>query len=174
MQNPLNTFVFVYKEEVISSVLTTTREYGRWLEELFDSSICQLELYCKSKKKTGESVLEMHPGTRIGEWFGKQSLSDNSLLSWYIYQESTMMDKLKKMKLAEYRDAIPISVNDEQGRRMLRLYSIQQIELYIRSNIDKKFNISQLYTQPKQIKIRESDFNKMVIPQIKQQRRKLF
>lgn len=170
----LDTFVFVSDNKVISSTMTTTREYGRWLEELFDSSICQLELYCKSKKKTGESVLEMHPGTRIGEWFGKQNFTSGNLQSWYLYQDSTMMDKLKKMKLAEYRDAIPISVNDEQGRRMLRVYTIEQIELYVKSNIDKNFSIAGLYSPPKQIKIRESDFNKMVIPQIKQQRKRLF
>lgn len=170
----LDTFVFVYKDEVISSALTTTREYGRWLEELFDSSICQLELYCRSLKKTGEKVLEMHPGTRIGEWFSKQNLVSKNLQSWYIYQDSTMMDKLRKMKLAEYRDAIPISVNDKEGRRMLRVYSVEQLELYIKTNIDKKFDISRLYNQPKQIRIRESDFNKMIIPKVKQERRKLF
>lgn len=174
MQNPLGTFVFVYKEEVISSMLTTTREYGRWLEELFDSSICQMELYLKSKKKDGESVLEMHPGTKIGDWFGKQNLSAGNLQSWYLYQDSTMMDKIRKMKLAEYRDAIPISVNDKQGRRMLRVYTVEQIELYIKSNIDRKFSIEGLYAQPKQIKIRESDFNKMIVPQIKKQRNRLF
>ena len=85
-----------------------------------------------------------------------------------------MMDKLRKMKLAEYRDAIPISVNDKEGRRMLRVYSVEQLELYIKTNIDKKFDISRLYNQPKQIRIRESDFNKMIIPKVKQERRKLF
>ena len=174
MKNPLGTFVFVYKEEVISSALTTTREYGRWLEELYDSSICQLELYLKAKKKTGESVLEMHPGTKIGEWFNKRNFEPKKFQSWFVYQDSTMMDKIRKYNLAEYRDAIPISVNDKQGRRMLRLYTIEQIELYVKTNIDRDFKIDGLYAQPKQIRIRESDFNKMIIPQIKEQRQRLF
>jgi len=174
MNKPLNAFVIVYKEEVISPLLTTTREYGRWLEELFDSSICQLELYTKSKKRTGESVLESHPGTKIGDWFSKQDFQQKNLQSWFIYQDSTMMDKLRKYKLAEYRDAIPISVNDEQGRRMLRCYSLQQIELYIKSNIDKKFIIEGLYSSPKQVKVRESDFDKMIMPKVVLTRKKLF
>lgn len=174
MGSPLNTFVIVYEEEVISPLLTTTREYGRWLEDTFDSSICQLELYLKSKKKTGESVLEPHPGTKIGEWFNKQNFQKRELQSWFVYQDSTMMDKIRKYKLAEYRDAIPISVNDKQGRRMLRCYSLQQIELYVKSNIDRNFKIDTLYASPKQIKIRESDFDKMIIPKTETVRKRLF
>lgn len=168
----LDTFVIVHNNTIISPVLTTTREYGRWLEETFDSSICQLEIYLKSKKKGGESVLEFHPGTRIGDWFSKQSLSNKNLYSWFVYQDSTMMDKLCKYKLAEYKDAIPISVNDEQGRRMLRCYTVEQIELYVKSNIDKSFKLE--YSKPKQVKVRDSDFNKMIIPKIKEQRKALF
>jgi len=168
----IQTFVVVYNNEVISPALTTTREYGRWMEEYFDSSICQLELYMRSKKKGGEIVLECHPGTRIGEWFGKQDFPQNNLQSWFFYQDSTMMDKIRKYNLAEYKDAIPISVNDEQGRRMLRCYTVQQIELYIKSNIDKSFRLE--YAKPKQIKIRDTDFEKMVMPKIKQEKRRLF
>lgn len=174
MSSLLNTFVIVSQNKVISPLLTTTREYGRWLEETFDSSICQLELYLKSKKKTGESVLEIHPGTRIGEWFSKQDLQSNNLQSWYFYQNSTIVDKIRKYKLAEYKDAIPISVNDEQGRRMLRCYTVEQIELYVRSNIDRKFQINNLYAPPKQIRIRESDFAKMIMPEVKQAKKRLF
>lgn len=168
----LQTFVIVSDNKVISPVLTTTREYGRFLEDTFDSSICRLELYMVSKKSDGETVLESHPGTKIGSWFDKNKFFQNSLQSWFIYQDSTMMDKIRKYKLAEYRDAIPISVNDEKGRRMLRCYTVDQIDLYIRSNIDKLFKLE--YDKPKQIKIRESDFNKMIIPQIKQERKRLF
>ena len=50
MEKYLNTFVLVNKDRVISPILTTTREYGNWLEKIFDSSICNLELYMKSLK----------------------------------------------------------------------------------------------------------------------------
>lgn len=168
----LSTFVIVKDNTIISPILTTTREYGRWMEEYFNSSICQLELYMKSRKKGGEVVLECHPGTRIGEWYSNHNFTSQNLQSWFIYQDSTMMDKLRKYKLAEYKDAIPISVNDEQGRRMLRCYTVEQIELYVKSNIDKTFKLD--YSQPKQVKIRENDFNKMVIPKLKQERKRLF
>lgn len=167
----LETFVIVSEDNVISPILTTTREYGRWLEEIFDSSICQLELYLKSKKKTGESVLEMHPGTKIGEWFGRQNFEQKNLQSWFIYQDSTMMDKIRKFKLAEYRDAVPIT---GQGTRMLRCYTMEQIELYVKSNIDKSFKIDNLFTSPKQIRIRKSDFDKMIMPEVKKVRKRLF
>ena len=168
----LQTFVLVYNNEIISPLLTTTREYGNWLQSNFDSSICQLELYLTSKKRSGETVLESHPGTRIGAWFDKNKFQSKDLYSWFIYQDSTMMEKLKKYNLAELRDAIPISVNDEQGRRMIRCYTVEQIQLYVKSNIDKSFTVS--YSKPKQIKIRESDFNKMIIPELKKERKRLF
>lgn len=168
----LDTFVIVHNNKIISPVLTTTREYGRYLEELFDQSICQLELYMKSIKEGGERVLEFHPGSRIGHWYDKNKFQQKNLQSWFLYQDSTMMDKICKHKLAEYKDAIPIAVNDEKGRRMLRCYTVDQIELYVKSNIDKSFKIE--YSDPKQIKIRDTDFEKMIIPQIKQGRRRLF
>lgn len=167
----LETFVIVSDDNVISPILTTTREYGRWLEEIFDSSICQLELYLKSKKKTGESVLEFHPGTKIGEWFGRQKFEQRNLQSWFIEQDSTMMDKIRKYKLAEYRDAVPVSGNNT---RMLRCYTVEQIEMYVKSNIDRSFKINTLIAPPKQIRIRKSDFDKMIMPVAKPVRKRLF
>lgn len=167
----LETFVIVSDNNVISPILTTTREYGRWFEEIFDSSICQLELYLRSKKNTGESVLEMHPGTKIGEWFGRQSFEKTNLQSWFIYQDSAMMDKIRKFKLAEYRDAVPVT---DDKVRMLRCYTLQQIELYIKSNVDRNFTINNLFAEPKQIKIRKSDFDKIMMPKIRKARKRLF
>ena len=167
----LETFVIVSDNEVISPILTTTREYGRWLEEIFDSSICQLELYLKSKKKTGESVLEFHPGTKIGEWFTRQRFEQRNLQSWFIEQDSTMMDKIRKYKLAEYRDTVPVPGNNV---RMLRCYTVEQVEIYVKSNIDRSFKINNLISQPRQIRIRKGDFDKMIMPVVKPARKKLF
>lgn len=170
----LNTFVLVNNNQVISPVLITIREYGTWFESVFDEYTSQMELYLHSVKKDGQSVLEWHPGTRIGNWFDKNKLTSEKLKCWFILQDSTMMEKLKKYKMAEFRDAIPISVNDEEGRRMLRVYTANQIELYIRQQIDKNFKIGEYLQKPKQIKIRDSDFSKLIMPKIEHKKKKLF
>lgn len=161
----LNTFVLVNNGKVISPVLTTTREYGDWLEKVFDSSICNLELYMKSKKADGEIVLEKHPGTNIGRYFDKADLHSNRLKSWFILQNSVVMTRLVKLDLAEQKDAIPISVNDEQGRRMIRLYTIDQINLYIQTKIDRSFRLADYLTTPKQVKISDTDLAQIIKPE---------
>ena len=168
----LNTFQLVNENRVISPVLTTTREYGMWMEKNFDPAICQLELYLSSKKQGGEDVLEMHPGTKIGAWFSKKKPTGQNMQSWFILQDSKMMNWLKRYKLAEFRDAIPISVNDTEGRRMIRCYTVEQIQLYVQSVIDPSFRVQ--FATPKQIKIRESDFNKLIIPEVPKERKRLF
>lgn len=169
----LNTFVLVNKDRVISPVLTTTREYGNWLEKVFDSSICNLELYMKSLK-TGEQTLEKHPGTKLGEFFKKISVQSNLYKSWFAMQDSAVMDRLVKLKFAEYKDAIPISVNDEEGRRMIRLYTVQQIEMYVQMRIDKSFHIDNYITVPKQVKISDSDVEQLIKPEVDKTKKRLF
>ena len=167
--NKLNTFVFTKGNKIISPVLTTIREYGKFLEHEYDEYTCNYELYIKANKSGGK-VLEFHPGTKIGKFFDKQSFHNSDYYSWFIYQDSSMMDKLRKFKMAEYRDAIPISVTDEQGRRMLRVYTLKQIELYIKTNIDKDFGISDKYLEPKKIALRPKDMDKLIIPKVKTRR----
>ena len=168
----LTTFQLVYKDKVISPTLTTIREYGSWFEDTFDKYTAQLELYMKSKKKDGESVLEWHPGTRIGDWFDKTEVKSNNFKSWYIYQDSDVMQRLVKLKLAEQKDAIPISVNDVKGRKLLRVYTIDQIELYIRSTINKSFDIHEFISTPKQVVV--TDMSKLIKTEVSNQKRKLF
>lgn len=170
----LTTFQIVHKDKVISPALITIREYGTWFEKVFDEYTTQMELYMKSVKKTGESVLEWHPGTRIGNWFDKHEITTDNLRCWYILQDSTMMEKLKKHKLAELRDAVPISVNDAEGRRMLRVYTPEQIQLYIRSNIDKKFDIRPYIGKSIQVKVKDSDLDKLIMSKVKSNKKKLF
>lgn len=170
----LQTFCVVNNDKVISPQLVTIREYGRWLERTFDEYTAQQELYMKAKKQTGESVLEWHPGTNIGKWFDKNAVNDNVYKSWYIFQDSPMMERLVKLKLAEQKDAIPISVNDSEGRRMIRVYTVQQIELYIKNSIDKKFDISEYIGLAKQIKVKDSDLGKIIMPKMDIQRKRLF
>ena len=85
-----------------------------------------------------------------------------------------MMDRLVKLKLAEYKDAIPISVNDVDSRRMIRVYTVPQIELYIRNLIDKNFSINEYISTSKQIKVKDSDFGKLIMPKVNIQKKRLF
>lgn len=170
----LNTFQLVNNNNIISPSLVTIRQYGNWFQQTFDEYTSQMELYMKSKKNTGESVLEWHPGTRIGKWFDSHNIDSPKYKSWYIMQDSPMMDRLVKLDLAEQKDAIPISVNDDEGRRMLRVYTVEQIELYIKSILDKNFTISRYISNAKQIKVKDSDFGKLIMPKVNTQKRRLF
>lgn len=170
----LDTFQLVNKDRAISPILTTTRMYGDWLESVFDNSICNIELYIKSTKKDGTISLERHPGTKIGNFFDKSNINSEELQSWFIPYETEVMQRLAKLKLAELRDAIPISVNDPEGRKLLRVYTVPQIELYIRTKIDNNFKIDKYITVPKQVRISDTDLEKLIKPAINNQRKSLF
>ena len=170
----LDTFQLVHNDKVISPIMTTTRKYGDWFEDTFDNYTAQMELYMKSRKKSGESLLERHPGTRIGAWFDSTKINSNECKSWFILQDSSMFNRLVKLQLAEQQDAVPISVKDKQHRNMIRVYTVKQIELYIRTVLDKNFSLSQYIGTPKQIKVRDVDMDKLIIPEIKNKQRRLF
>lgn len=85
-----------------------------------------------------------------------------------------MMKRLVKYQLAELRDAIPISVNDAEHRNMIRVFTAAQVELYIRSNIDKKFNIAPYIDISKQVVVKDSDMDKLVRPIIRKHKASLF
>lgn len=166
MNEILSTFSIVVNDKVISPMLVTIREYGSWFESVFDEYTSSMELYMKSKKDTGETVLEWHPGTRIGKWFDTTEIHSAGLKCWYIMQDSSVMTKLKKLKMAELRDAVPISVNDKEHRKMLRVYTTDQIQLYLQAVLDKKFSIAKYLSYPKQIKVKESDLDSIIKPSL--------
>lgn len=170
----LPSFQLVNKDRVISPVLITIRDYGNWFEKFFDNYTAQTELYLHSKKKDGESLLEYHPGTRIGAWFDKNEFHQSNLKSWFILRECPALDRLVKLKMAEYKDTVPGQVYDEGKRQMLRVYTANQIELYIRQNLDKNFSISKYLGASKQIKLRDADMGKVIMPKVANNRRKFF
>ena len=170
----LPTFELINGKDSISPMLVTIRDYGVWFEDTFDKYTAQQELYMKAKKSDGESVLEWHPGTNIGKWYDKHEVNSEGLKSWFIYQDSPMMERLVKLKLAEQKDAIPIAVNDALNRRMLRVYTVEQVELYIKNTIDRTFSITSHIATPKQIKVRDCDFDKLIMPKVDTQRKRLF
>lgn len=167
----LNTFVLVNKDEIISPPLVTTREYGNWLETVFDSSICNMELYMKTIK-SGERVLEKHPGTRIGLYFDKIKVYNDIYRCWYILDGSKIIDRLAKLKLIEKKDVIPISTYEEQGRRMLRCFTVNQVELYIKTKIDRNFYIGDYIDTPKQVKV--DDMQYIIAQKTTSKKKKLF
>lgn len=172
MKNKLTTFVFVGGNRALSPPLTTVREYARWLEVVFDEYTCNYELYIRAT--VGDTkVLEFHPGTRIGQYFDNTEFNNNKYNSWYVYRESNMMSKLANMKLASYKDIAPTLSGQHKGLKLLRLYSVDQLELYIRTKIDKTFNIGNYLTTSKKIVLRRKDFNDIVIPQVKSARKSL-
>lgn len=160
----LNTFVLVNKDKVISPLLVTTRSYGDWLEETFDSSICKLEIYLSAIKADGSRVMERHPGTKIGQFFKGIPVSDEKLMSWYLPIDKQVAKRLIKNKLVDINDI----------RNGLRVYTTNQIEFYINSNIDKDFKIASHIAQPKQIRISDSELLEVTMPEVKQRNKKLF
>lgn len=163
MANELRTFVFVSEGRVLSPPLTTIREYARWMENYFDNFTCQLELYLCSKKK-GETVLEWHPGTKIGRFFDMQGFHQSDYISWYLPVDTKGMQQLIKHNFAQAGDA--------RGK-LLRLYTVRQIEVYIKTVIDHEFEIGTKILEPVQITLSKEDAQRLVKPKM-QPKRKLF
>jgi len=165
----LSTFQLVNNDNVISPVLVTVREYGNWFQDTFDKYTTQVELYMRAKKKTGEIVLEWHPGTKIGAWFDSNKINDPKYKCWFIQQESPAMSKLVKLNLAEQTDIV-----SAKGQKLLRVYTLDQLVLYIRTNIDRNFDINQYLSVPKQVKLKDSDLGTIIMPSIEKKKKRLF
>ena len=175
MAYKLSTFQLHFENGTTSPVLTSTREYGKWLETVFSPDICRTELYKAGWDRLGRPIWENHPGSKIGQWFDRQEFSNAALLSWFIHQDSRVMKRLcMDERIAEWRDAIPISVSDKKGRKLLRCYSIEQLQLYIRSNLDKTFSISGRYKTPELIYVDDAEVDEIIVPQVKKRLQRLF
>lgn len=170
--NTLNTFILQHQGKVISPHLVTIREYGRWLQEYYGSHIAKLELYLRCKLEDGTIGLQYHPGTKLGKWFDKQNFTDPELRSWYIFNATPSFKRLRTYKLAEFKDTIPLSITDKQGRKMLRVYTVKQLDFYIRNNIDPSFNIASCIEEPKLVKVR--NLSELQIPEKVNRRKSLF
>lgn len=153
----LDTFVIVKNNKIISPNLVTVRSYGEWFESDFDKYTAKLELYMKSVKKDGQSVLEWHPGTRIGEWFNKTKVNSPELKCWYIPQHSKAMERLVQHSMAEMRDTCLVD-----KKPYLRVYTVPQVQLYLKTNIAKGIDIE--VQNPLQIKLTEAELNDIRMP----------
>ena len=83
----LDSFVIVSGGTVISPALTTTRQYGIWLPNVFDEYTVSQELFLRTKRGN-ESFLESHPGTKIGTYFDSNKFLKYELQCWYIPRDS--------------------------------------------------------------------------------------
>ena len=157
MAKELRTLVLVCENKIISPPLVTVREYASWMEKYFDTYTCHLELYLNSKKN-GDTVSEWHPGTKIGKFFDMQNFKSNpDLISWFIPTDTKAMQQLIKHGFA--------SANDSKNG-LLRLYTVQQIELYIRTAIDNSFQLGNKIIDPKQITLATKEKERLVRPRI--------
>lgn len=164
----LRTFVLVYEGKVISPLLVTVREYANWLESVFDSSICHQHLYLSARKSDGTFVFEWHPGTRLGTFFDNQPFYKPELQSWFIRSDGKAMSQLIQHKFAESRDS---SLYHKEQR--LRVYTVEQIEVYIKTAIDNTFSLTDKILSPKQITLSKSDMDTLVRP-VQSKKKRLF
>lgn len=159
----LETFSLVHNGEIISPALVTTREYGVWFSYVFDNYTSSQTLCCRSKTKDGGVVLESHPGTRIGAYFDKNNFSKYELKSWYIDKDSEPMKKLVKYHLADIIDC-----SHYGDRMLLRVYTVDQIQLYIQTTVDRQFKVGNMMLPSKQIIV--NDLSQMIRPELKKKK----
>ena len=157
----LRTFVLVYEDKTISPCLVSVREYASWMESVFDETICHMHLYLNSKKADGQVVSEWHPGTRLGSFFDNQQFHRPTLQSWYLGSSDKAMKQLIKHKFAEMKDC-----STYHGNSMLRLYTVDQIETYIKTAVDSSFNMADKFMSPKQIVLSASDMDILIKPTV--------
>lgn len=148
----LDCFVLVKAGEVISPMLTTTREYGAWFSSYFDSYTSGQELFCSAKTKDGNRVLESHPGTKIGKYFDTHSFRRSELSCWFIKTDNDLIPQLKWYGLADIADCTTNSYG-----RVLRVYTVQQIELYLQETVDRDFRLGNILLPAKKVQVNDPD-----------------
>lgn len=169
----LQTVQLVCQGKPCSEWLVTTREYGRFMMGYFDESICSYLLF-KQESKDGEPLRVYHPGSKLGTYFDTNKFSRQELMSVFVKPASRVFSKLIEYNLANYKDFNTIKVSNYEPQKLLRLYTVDQIELYIKQNIDYNFNVSSVVLNPKQIKIKPSDLMQIIMPSVSNKSNKLF
>lgn len=168
----LQTFQLVVGNKPISDWLITTREYGRFMRKFYDERVCSYELF-KQESKKGEPLMVYHPGSKIGKFFDNQCVTQQKYMSTFFKQGCSVLDKLYDMELANPNDFNYISVNGSSREKLLRAYTPDAIELYIRTCIDRDFTINPVLMKPKQIKVLRGSLDKIIFPQCDKSRKSL-
>ena len=162
LHDKLDSFVFVHGGAIISPALTTTREYGAWFSSVFDNYTSSQALYI-AKNVDGGKVMTSHPGTRIGGYFDKHNFAKPELKCWYVDKESDIMKQIIWHNLADVNDCSMYG-----SKMMLRVYTVEQIELYIQSTIDKKFRIGDMMLPSKKIQV--NNLGLLIRPELKKKK----
>lgn len=168
----LQTFQLVLGNKPVSGWLITTREYGRFMQNFYDERVCSYELY-KQESKDGEPLRVWHPGSRIGQFFDTQCITQQKYMSVFFKQGCPVLNKLYDMNIANPKDFNFISVNGECKEQLLRTYTPDAIELYIKSKVDKDFTIAPVLMNPIQIRVSRNAMNKIIFPKCDKSRKSL-
>ena len=107
-------------------------------------------------------MLERHPGTRIGRFFDSGRFTQPDLSSVYILWESGITERLLSLRMLGRNDSSSISIDRDKKKRVVRLLTARQIEVYIQSIIDRNFSISRYVRPRKIVVVKDSDLEKIV------------
>ena len=155
----MNTFVLMENDVTVSPIFTTAREYGRWMKVTYDEFTCNYHLYDKLE---GDTTAEYHPSSKLNKYLDSLTDVDSSLQSWYISQSSNIVTSIIRQHIAAIEDCDIVN-----HKRMLRIYPVDQITLYIKGNIDSNFNMINKLHPAVPIIINPIDHNFMDIPEHK-------
>ena len=136
-KSKLRTFSVTNKNGIVTEKLVTSSEFGRWLTNVVTSDVYFPLLFLDGKD--GPSY---HPGTKLGNFFSnkKNGFSSKKYYSIYIPVGTETFLNLKTLPIFSNKD---ISTNCKVGgkKRVVRTFTLEQIQLFLNSMVDKQFNI---------------------------------
>lgn len=123
----LRRFQVIRNGKPLTGELVTTREFGRWFQEVYSPKVCFQFLYLNNKNIGAQ----YHPGTKIGTYFDNHDFSTQKLISTYIPTDSEVYKYLMKTKLITPADTISIREKNSKVS-YIRCYTVDQIKLYLK------------------------------------------
>ena len=133
----LRTFSVQNKNGIVTEKLVTSSEFGRWL-----TNVVTPDVYFPLLFLDGKDGPSYHPGTRIGNFFSnaKNKFNSRKYYSIYIPTNTETFLNLKKLPVFSNKD---ISTNCKVGgrKRVVRTFTLEQIELFLNSTMNRQFNI---------------------------------
>lgn len=158
----LKTFEVYNKDGNITQKLTTARELGRFLQNVYTPEVITPLLYVNSSKQGAE----YHPGTRIGIFFDTNTFNRKDLHSVYIPVGSETYKQLVSTNLAEKRDISTIS-NKCGKTKCIRCFTLEQIQLFIDTFLSSehpvlRLDITKHLGTNKRIKVFGDDYRKFI------------
>ena len=158
----LKTFEVYNKNGKLTEKLTTSRELGRFLQNVYKPEVIIPLLYVNSSKQGAE----YHPGTKIGIFFDTNTFNRKDLHSVYIPVGSETYKQLVSTNLAEKRDISTIS-NKCGKTKCIRCFTLEQIQLFIDTFLPSehptlRLDITKHLGTNKRIKVFGDDYKKFI------------